>query len=104
MGPPEGNPPETIERSESLRRALDPRRALLGQIPGCNSNGIGLTAAAFARLRSSAEGPESVRPEDMVITVGFETHEYMDAGRARVDDILGDLPHECKVIGRQVLL
>ncbi len=100
----EGNPPETVERTESLRRILDPLRAQLGQIPGCNSNGIGLTAAAFVRLRSSGGEPESVRPDDTVITVGFETEEYLDAGRARVDEILGDVPHECKVSGRIVLL
>lgn len=83
---------------------LEPIRAALLRIPGCNSNGIGLTAAAFERLRVDGGGPESVRPEDITISVGFESDEAFTAGADRVDQLLGNSPYECRVGGRNVLL
>lgn len=83
---------------------LEPLRAALLRIPGCNSNGIGLTADAFERLRRDGGGPESVRPEDITISVGFESDEVLTAGADRVDELLGISPHECRVSGHIVLL
>lgn len=98
------NPPRVAARQEELGRVLAPLRWLLLRLPGCNSVGIGLTAAAFDRLRSTGGGPEAVRADDIVITVGFETDTGLTAAARRVDELLGDAPHECRVNGRIVAL
>jgi hypothetical protein len=48
------NPAETVLRGQELQAVLEPLRAALLRIPGCNSNRIGLTVAAFERLRRDA--------------------------------------------------
>ena len=98
------NPAETVLREQELQAVLEPLRAALLRIPGCNSNGIGLTAAAFERLRVDGGGPEVVRPEDITISVGFESDEAFTAGARRVHEMLRDAPHECRVGGRIVVL
>ncbi|MGA7988960.1 MAG: hypothetical protein WCB51_11250 [Candidatus Dormiibacterota bacterium] len=98
------NPPATVKRQRELLAVLEPLRAALLRIPGCNSNGIGLTVAAFERLRIDGGGPESVRPEDITISVSFESGEAFTSGADRVDELLGNSPHECRVGGHNVLL
>lgn len=83
---------------------LAPLRSALLRLAGCTSVGIGMTASAFERLRSTGGGPESVRADDIVITVGFETDAGLAAGASSVDELLGGAPHECRVAGRIVLL
>jgi hypothetical protein len=41
-------------RGQELQAVLEPLRAALLRIPGCNSNRIGLTVAAFERQRGDA--------------------------------------------------
>jgi hypothetical protein len=98
------NSAETAKRHQELLAALESVRAALLGIPGCNSVGIGLTEAAFERLRSDGGGPESVRPEDIMISVGFKSDEAFRAGADRVGELLGSFPHECRMTGRIVLL
>ena len=97
------NRPETVEAGEALRAMLDEFRGDLGRIPGCTGNWVGLTQAAFMRLRTEGVGPGAVTPQDIVIAVGFESEQALDAGRSLVDELLGDAPHECRVTGRIVL-
>jgi hypothetical protein len=98
------NSAETTKRQQELLAVLQAVRAALLSISGCNSSGIGLTEAAFARLRSDGGGPESVRPADITTSVGFESDESFRAGADRVDEQLGTFPHECRVTGRIVSL
>ncbi|MBV8194258.1 MAG: hypothetical protein JOY80_01880 [Candidatus Dormibacteraeota bacterium] len=98
------NLPDTLERQRQLLVVLEPLRQALGSIPGCVSNGIGLTRAAFERLRAVGGGPESVGANDITITVGFESAAALEAGVRRVDALLGETPHEAVVSGRIVAL
>jgi hypothetical protein len=100
----DANPPELAVREEELLQVLAPFRSVLLRLPGCTGVGIGLTAAAFDRLRSTDGGPESLRAEDIVIIVGFETDTGLAGSARRVDQLLGDAPHECHVKGRAILL
>jgi hypothetical protein len=97
-------PAETVLQEQELQAVLEPLRAELLRIPGCNSNGIGLTAAAFQRLRGDGGEPEAVRPADSTISVGFESDEAFTAGARRVHEMLRDAPHDCSVGGRIVVL
>jgi len=95
--------PETSKRIDELRTALDQIRGRLRQIRGCNGNGVGLSSAALDRLKADAGAPESVRPDDLVVTVHFETRDALRDGKRAADDLLGGVPHEYH-IGRYVPL
>jgi hypothetical protein len=45
-----------------------------------------------------------VRPEDITISVRFESDEAFTAGAVRVHEMLRDAPHDCWVGGRIVVL
>ena len=95
--------PETSKRIDELRVALDQIRGRLKPIRGCNGNGVGLSSAALDRLKANARAPELVRPDDLVVTVHFETRDALRDGKRAADDLLGGSPHQYH-IGRYVPL
>ncbi len=95
--------PETARREAELLAQLDPLRSALMTIAGVNGNALGLTREAFQRLRESGGGPESLRPEDLVVTVNCETDEALALARSQTDALLTGIPHEYHV-GRYVAM
>ncbi|MBJ7596401.1 MAG: hypothetical protein JF886_16360 [Candidatus Dormibacteraeota bacterium] len=91
------NPPETVQRQAELLAKLDPPRQALAAVPFVTGHGIGLRKDAFQRLRNGGGGPESVRPEDLVVTVTLATQEALERARPHIDSLLSGVPHEYDV-------